>query len=615
MSSRMFRKKKVSSSVRMWAPSTSASAMSTMRWYRAFPRSNSSPIPVPIAVMSAWISWFSRTLCSRAFSTFRILPRIGRIAWLARQPPALQERLPSRDVASLLRRHARLRGRRALRDDPLPVAGVLLEPRHEVLVHRGLDERAHGRVAELRLRLALELRIAQLHRDDRREALAHVLTEEVVVLLLQQPFVARVAVHDVREGLLQSLLVHPALMRVDRVRERVDRLGIAGVPLQGDLGLRVTLLDFHVDDTAMQGLLAARQVLHEVRDATAGLERLFRGRLLALVDELDLDALGEEGLFLEPLGEQAPVPLGRLGEDLGVRPERDDRAALRRGLALRELARRFPARVRLAPRGAAAHDQRGHLLRECVHHRDPDAVQAPRDPVALAPELPARVQRGEHDLDGRTAVLRLGDRLHGDAPAVVLDLARAVLAESHDDPVAEARHRLVDRVVDDLVHEVVEAADRGRPDVHARAQADVLDALEDLDVLRLVVTGLLRLRCCYRCQTTSTRPGTPVAPAPFGGLADRAGRAPQSYQGGGPDDPVRRTPRTLPPSLRYNAFRGSARTTICTRLTSSPLSASFARFRICSARKRACAPHGPVLAATTSTPCSRVTCAVSAARR
>ena len=87
----MYRKKYVSSSVRMCAPSTSASAIRTMRWYRVFSRSNSSPMPVPIAVMSAWISLFSRILCRRAFSTFKILPRIGRIAWLARSRALLAE--------------------------------------------------------------------------------------------------------------------------------------------------------------------------------------------------------------------------------------------------------------------------------------------------------------------------------------------------------------------------------------------------------------------------------------------------------------------------------------------------------------------------------------------
>ncbi len=65
----------------MWAPSTSASVRMTILWYRALEMSNSSPIPVPIAVMSDCTSLFCSTRASRFFSTLMILPRIGKIAW------------------------------------------------------------------------------------------------------------------------------------------------------------------------------------------------------------------------------------------------------------------------------------------------------------------------------------------------------------------------------------------------------------------------------------------------------------------------------------------------------------------------------------------------------
>ena len=56
------------------------------------------------------------------------------------------------------------------------------------------------------------------------------------------------------------------------------------------------------------------------------------------------------------------------------------------------------------------------------------------------------------------------------------------------DAVAEAGHRLVDGVVDDLVDEVVQAALVGAADVHAGAAADGLEALEDLDIGSSVLT-------------------------------------------------------------------------------------------------------------------------------
>jgi hypothetical protein len=51
--------------------------------------------------------------------------------------------------------------------------------------------------------------------------------------------------------------------------------------------------------------------------------------------------------------------------------------------------------------------------------------------------------------------------------------------------------RLVDGVVDHLVDEVVQTAQAGRPDVHARTLADGLEALENGDVLRVVAGRFL----------------------------------------------------------------------------------------------------------------------------
>ena len=125
-------------------------------------------------------------------------------------------------------------------------------------------------------------------------------------------------------------------------------------------------------------------------------------------------------------------------------------------------------------------------LGERVDDGDADAVQAAGDLVAAAvAELAAGVQHGQHDLDRRPALL-LHDR-DRDAAAVVGDGDRVVGVDRDVDRRREAGERLVDGVVDDLVDEVVQAALAGRADVHARAQADRLEALEDRDVLRVVV--------------------------------------------------------------------------------------------------------------------------------
>ena len=70
-----------------------------------------------------------------------------------------------------------------------------------------------------------------------------------------------------------------------------------------------------------------------------------------------------------------------------------------------------------------------------------------------------------------------------DAASVVVDLHPAVGLERHLDAAGVPGHRLVDRVVDDLIDEVVEAGLPGRADVHAGAAADRLDAFEHLNAL------------------------------------------------------------------------------------------------------------------------------------
>ena len=188
--------------------------------------SNSSLMPVPDAEISAWISSLRNILSMRDRSTLRILPRIGRIAWkrgsraFLALPPALSPSTMNSSASSALRveqsaslpgidadsssdlRRVRSRAWRAamracaacvdLVTMTLRLVRVLFEPLGELLVRGLLDERADLGVAELGLRLALELRVAQLHRDDRGEALADVLAEEVLVLLLEDgPWRAR----------------------------------------------------------------------------------------------------------------------------------------------------------------------------------------------------------------------------------------------------------------------------------------------------------------------------------------------------------------------------------------------------------------------------------------
>lgn len=238
--------------------------------------------------------------------------------------------------------------------------------------------------------------------------------------------------------------------------------------------------------------LAGVEVLHEVDDAALvvvrdGLDlvllvrtRLVRAggglRRLALVSEFDRQTLVEERHLLEAPRERLEGVLGGL-EDVRVGPEGDRGAGLLDGLVLGERRRGDAHLVVLRPAVAVRAHLDGDLARQRVHHRDADAVQTAGDRVAAAAELAARVQHGQHDLEGRLALG--GDNAHRDASAVVGDPHATVGQDRHVDGVRVAGQRLVDRVVDDLVHEVVQTALTGGADVHTGSLADRVQTLED----------------------------------------------------------------------------------------------------------------------------------------
>src|SRR5437899_2151038 len=82
-------------------------------------------------------------------------------------------------------------------------------------------------------------------------------------------------------------------------------------------------------------------------------------------------------------------------------------------------------------------------------------VPSAGDAVQLVLELAARVHLRHHELGGGDAVLRVD--LDGDPAAVVRDGHGPVHVDRDLDVLAEPDHRLVDRVVDDLVDEVMQA--------------------------------------------------------------------------------------------------------------------------------------------------------------
>ncbi len=346
----------------------------------------------------------------------RVLRRaVGELSGHGRR---LEQRLAPGEVAGLAGGHSGLGRLQGLGERLAGLRRVLLQPVGQLLVGGLLDQRPHLGVAELGLGLALELRIAQLHREDGGEALPDVLAQEVGVLLLQEVLRLRVPVDDVGEGLLEALLVHPALGGRDVVGEGVDALVEAGVPLHGDVDLVVVARLGVGDDPFEQRLLRRVEVPDEVADATVELELLREDRVDAFVAEPDLEASAEEGHLAQALDERLGAEL-RLLEDGLVGPERDGGAVLLRRTGPGELVLGLAALGEvLHPLAPVAVDLDVETARQRVHHRRTHTVQAAGDLVALTAELPARVQHGHDDL-GRRLALVVGVVVDGHAPAVV----------------------------------------------------------------------------------------------------------------------------------------------------------------------------------------------------
>ena len=141
-------------------------------------------------------------------------------------------------------------------------------------------------------------------------------------------------------------------------------------------------------------------------------------------------------------------------------------------------------------------------LAQGVYHAGAYAVQTAGNLVAAAAKLAAGVEDSEDDLQSGTAGLGLD--VHGDAAAVVGDGDGVAGIDGHGDIGAVARQGLVDGVIHNFVHQVMKSRLTGRADVHARALAHRLQALQNLDlraaVLVLHLGGIELLKLVVFCH-------------------------------------------------------------------------------------------------------------------
>ena len=414
------------------------------------------------------------------------------IGQFSRQAAAVEGAFATHQIARLARRLTRPGGVHGLADDALGHRRRFFEELPEFVVDDGLDDALDLGVPELGLGLALELRLRNLHADDPGETLADVVAADVRVLqVLRQVVLGGVVVDRAGERGTETREVGAAFVGVDVVREGEHQLRVAVVPLQRDLGFDAVLGTAHEDRLVVDVGLVLVQVLDERDDAAVVLELV--ALAVTLVVERDQNAAVQKRQFTQALGERVEAVVGGL-EDLQIGLECDLGAATLRRAGNRQGRHRRAALIRLLVHVAVAPDFEVEPFGERVHHRHANAVQPARHLVCGILELAAGMEHRQYDFGGRTAV---GHRIDRNTAPVVHDRDRVVDVDGDVDLVAESGQRLVNRVVDDLVHQMMEPGRSRGSDVHGGPFTHGLEAFKNLDLVGpVIVDRAVKLSRC-----------------------------------------------------------------------------------------------------------------------
>ena len=409
--------------------------------------------------------------------------------------------LAARHLARLAGGFAGTGGIEDLADDGLGLGGVLEQELGELLGDAGLDRPLHLRRHELVLGLRGELRIGQLHGEDRGETFARVIASGLDLLLLG--FLLDVVVQRARERGAEARQMRTAIALRDVVGVAEHRLLVGVVPLHRHFDADVAFLRGEPEHVGVDRRARTVEVTHERLESAFVLEHVML--VVALIGDLDADAGIEEREFAQPLREDLVVEHD-VREDRRRRTEAHPCAAFGGGAGVRErrdrIAEAILLRVELA---VAVHGEVEHIGQR-IDDRHADAMQTAGDLVGAVIELTAGMQHGHDDLGCRATFF--GMDVDGNAATVVAHRDGFIGVNDDFDFGAVTGERFVDRVVDDFEHHVVEAgAVIGITDVHAGALANRIEPLQNLDFAGIVdlIVSHHQPRCCTLLLYTLSR--------------------------------------------------------------------------------------------------------------
>ena len=248
--------------------------------------------------------------------------------------------------------------------------------------------------------MALKLRIGNLHRKHRRQALADVLAGQVGIGILTLAPLLGKGVEGAGEHRLQALNVGAAIDGANVISEAKDVVGIGiHAPLQGSLNLHPITLGVDIDNLRVQRILLRIHVGHVFLDATLVVVDLLVGlasRIAGagpLITEDDPHATIEVGQLAQPRREGVIVELDAGAEDLDIGLESHLGARATHfggGLGDQAADWRTPLKA-LVMHLVLAVDRDLHPLGEGVDHGHPHTVKPAGDLIASGAELTAGV--------------------------------------------------------------------------------------------------------------------------------------------------------------------------------------------------------------------------------
>ncbi len=134
-------------------------------------------------------------------------------------------------------------------------------------------------------------------------------------------------------------------------------------------------------------------------------------------------------------------------------------------------------------------------VRQGVDHRGTHAMQTAGHLIAAGTEFAAGVKDSVHDLQRRLARLLLN--VHGNTTAIVRDLDHIALFDDHLNGVTIAGQCLVDGIVNNFIHQMMQTGCGCRSDIHTRAHTDGLQTLQHLNFRCVIFLCYFFIKICH----------------------------------------------------------------------------------------------------------------------